>query len=129
MNTLIQTDVYGRFLHSKSHRPRETGVSAFFKFDDGGKILTVRGRHVGDIRRLSNLSYQETSDTFQESEQHIHYENLRLILGAASKRLNIKLETYLKYTGMSKQFPLDLLARAGKYPPDPWFRERENQLL
>jgi hypothetical protein len=128
MSSIRQTDLYGRseVWYSRLNSYRETEVSAYFELDATGKVLTVRGRHVCDVRRLKFMDFQGTEDTFQESERDIHLRNLGLMLQEASvgKRFRI----WLSERDKDKRFPFYLLEQAGKNKHDPWFKERAAQI-
>lgn len=128
MSSMDQTDIYGRPIISKAdfYKDREKKASAYFEFDATEKILTVRGRRVCDIDRLTHLGFQETGKTFDKSEQHIHLDNLRMMLNHASTRHGIK--TTLASGVLEDSFPNNLLERAGKCYTGPWLEERAIQL-
>ena len=105
MSSMGQTDIYGRSL-DVLHKFRERDTTASFELDANAIIPTIRGRHVCETSHLSPLEFQETSETFQESEEEVHLENLRLMLRYASpwrKVLGTWGSLSLQYSGKSRQ--------------------------
>ena len=130
ISDITQLDFYGRPFTvpmGNWNKYVERDISAYFEFDATGKVLTVRGRHVCNIDRLSHMDFQETGETFHESEQDTHLENLRLILTHVSPRRTIY-DSFFRARDSRNLFPFDLLGRAGKYRHDPWFKEHASQI-